>query len=134
MFLGACSEPALFEVEGDTIPAPLTQEIPDAERGKALYQSRGDAHCVLCHKHELADADFPGDLGPDLSRVSERLTAGQIRLRIADYDSFKPGTTMPSYYRTHDLHQLAPDKTGQTVLSALDIEDIIAFLMSSDDD
>lgn len=124
----------MFEIEGDTIPTPLTQEISDAERGKALYENRGNAHCVLCHKHERADADFPGDLGPDLSFVSERLSAPQIRLRIADYDSLKPGTTMPSYFRTHDLHQLAPDKTGQTVLSALDIEDIIAFLMSSDDD
>jgi len=109
--------------------APLTLQTTDIERGEHLFSNRGDAHCVLCHTHAKAPADFQGDLGPDLTRVGKRLSPAQIRLRIVDYETVKPGTTMPSYFRTHDLNQVQTDKLGQTVLSPLEIEDIIAFLV-----
>jgi len=126
--LAACGNDPDPDIKGDAIPTPLTQEIPNPERGKALFAARGDAHCILCHVHETVDAPFQGDLGPDLTQIHNRLSKGQIRLRIVDYDRLAPDTTMPSYYRTHDLQQVAADKNGQTILTALEIEDIIAFL------
>jgi len=125
-FLTACGpSPA----ESDTAPNPLTTGLPDAERGKVLFSERGDAHCVLCHEHQGTDVPFQGNLGPDLTLVAQRLSEGQIRLRIMDYDRIKPGTTMPPYFRTKDLHQLPADKSAQTVLTAQEIEDITAFLI-----
>jgi len=37
---------------------------------------------------------------------------------------------MPSYYRTDGLKRVAPKFAGQTILSAQEIEDVIAFLAS----
>lgn len=129
-----CSAPAPYSVSDDAIPVPLTNEPANAVRGKTLFSQRGDAHCVLCHAHENLTAEFPGTLGPDLTQVSERLDKGQIRLRIADYEQVKPGTTMPSYFRTNDLTDVSPEFEGKTVLTALEIEDIIAFLSGDDGD
>lgn len=133
IMLGACSKSALT-VEGDTIPTPLTSERPDASRGAVIFAERDRAHCILCHQHKRVEAEFQGNLGPDLTELSKRLSKAQIRLRIVDYDIVKPGTTMPSYHRTQNLYQVDPAYEGQTVLSALEIEDIIAFLVYDEND
>lgn len=130
--VAGCSVQGAHEITGDTIQIALTDEVPNVERGKALFSQRGDAHCVLCHKHQNVDVEFQGDLGPDLSRLANRLTAAQMRFRIVDYDLVKPGTTMPSYYRTDNLTNVDPKFRGKTVLTALEIEDIIAFLAEDD--
>lgn len=129
LLMTACSQALPYEIEGDAILAPLSFNPASTENGQMLFSTRTEAHCVLCHAHAKADVPFPGNMGPDLTEVQTRLTEGQIRLRIVDYEQINPGTTMPSYFRTHDLHQLTTEKKGQTVLTAREIEDIIAFLM-----
>lgn len=133
LFLGACHEPALVsdrEILGDAIATPLTATSGDAVKGKALFITREQGHCILCHQVSGLDAEFQGNLGPALDGVGTRLTEGQLRLRIVDYDRVKPGTTMPSYYRAHNLNQVGQPFQNKPVLSAQDIEDIIAYLMS----
>jgi len=130
--LAGCSDNRSFEVINDTIPSPLTSGVFDVENGKKLFSSRGDAHCVICHSHDDVEVGFQGNLGPDLTRVQDRLSEGQIRLRIVDYDRVVPGTTMPSYFRIHDFNQVPTDKKGETILTAKEIEDIIAFLTHED--
>jgi len=132
--LAACGEPTPYLVFSDTIPEPLSAETPNAEMGAELFAAREGAHCILCHKHDRVSDGFQGDLGPDLSNIRNRLSTGQLRLRIVDYDTVKPGTAMPSYYRTRNLYEVDPEHSGQTVLSDLEIEDIIAFLMVDEND
>jgi len=132
LVLTACNQPP-YTIKDDTIPTPLTIEKANAERGANLFYKRNGAHCVLCHQHTGVDAEFQGNMGPDLSHLSKRLTSAQIRLRIADYDAFKPGTTMPSYFRTRNLYQVDPAYAGKTVLTPLEIEDIIAFLTEDEE-
>lgn len=112
----------------DSIDSPLSSTAGRADIGLQLFTSREGGHCVLCHQVTGLDAEFQGNIGPDLSHVGERLTPGQLRLRVADYDALKSGTVMPSYFRTEGLHQVAPLFEGKTLLSAQDIEDIIAYL------
>jgi len=120
-------------IDDDSIITPLTATAGNADRGRAVFSARESGHCVLCHQVSGLDVPFQGDVGPDLSTVGERLTAGQLRLRIADYDAFRPGTVMPSYYRTQNLRQVGAAYQGQTVLSAQDIEDVIAYLSTLND-
>lgn len=112
----------------DEIAKPLEGLIGDAQRGVSVFESREGGHCLLCHMVDTSRAEFQGSLGPDLSTVGSRFTAAQLRLRIVDYDRVKPGTTMPSYFRTENLTQVGPEYAGRTMLSAQDIEDIIAYL------
>nr|WP_156780823.1 sulfur oxidation c-type cytochrome SoxX [Hyphomonas sp. Mor2] len=131
--LSACgvSEPSLIspdQITGDAINAPLSDIPGDAVRGKQVFADREAGHCILCHAVAGLDAEFQGNVGPDLSTVGDRLSAGQLRLRIVDYQIVSPGTLMPSYYRKHDLHQVGDAYSEATILSAQDIEDIVSYL------
>lgn len=131
--LSACGAPnsALIDQDmiiGDSIEQPLVAAPGDPIRGERLFVDRDAGHCVLCHQVTGLDAEFQGDIGPDLSLVGARLSPGQLRLRIVDYQILRPGTLMPSYYRIHDLHQVEGTYSGVPILSAQNIEDIVAYL------
>ncbi|MEM7328497.1 MAG: sulfur oxidation c-type cytochrome SoxX [Pseudomonadota bacterium] len=133
MALAACEQDAapLVEVSaivGDTLPDPLTDTQGDRLRGKYIFVDRERGHCVLCHRIEGLDADFQGDLGPALTTVGDRLTSAQLRLRIVDYQIIAPGTVMPSYYRNHDLYQVQEAYAGTSILTAQQVEDLVAYL------
>ncbi len=116
-------------ISGDAITLPLTETAGDTIRGEQLFISRDEGHCILCHQVDGLDAEFQGDVGPDLTFVGDRLSAGQLRLRIADYQLVQPGAVMPSYYRIHDLHRVGEAYSGESVLSAQQVEDIVAYLV-----
>lgn len=86
--------------------------------------------CLLCHSGPFPEQGFMGDLAPDLRGVGARLSAGQIRLRIADSSRVNPATIMPAYFSTEGLQRVAPAFRGKTVLSAQQIEDVVAFLVT----
>lgn len=117
-------------IVGDTIPVPLTEKIGSASEGARIFADREAGHCVLCHVVSSQDAEFQGNVGPDLSLIGDRLSPGQIRLRIVDYQALKPDVLMPSYYRTHGFRQVAEAYAGQTVLSAEEVEHLVAYLSS----
>ena len=118
------------QIDGDSIPLPLTDAITDAAHGEALFVSRDGGHCVLCHQVAGLDAEFQGDVGPALTGIGARLSPGQLRLRVVDYEQVQPGVLMPSYYRIHDLYQVSNAYEGKPVLSAEDVEDVVAYLSS----
>lgn len=118
------------QIDGDSIPLPLADTIADAAHGEALFVSRDGGHCVLCHQVAGLDAEFQGDVGPALSGIGSRLSPGQLRLRVVDYEQVQPGVLMPSYYRTHDLYQVSNTYEGNPILSAADVEDLVAYLSS----
>lgn len=112
----------------DIMLNPLNELVGNVQSGAVSFAAREGGHCVLCHTVNSLDAEFQGNVGPNLSAVGSRLSAAQLRLRIVDYDRVKPGATMPSYYRTEGFNQAAPEYAGKTLLPAQDIEDIIAYL------
>lgn len=112
----------------DGIPVALTDAPGDAARGEKIFAEREQGHCVLCHRVGGLEAPFQGNVGPDLSTVATRLSPAQLRLRIADYQIVTPGTVMPSYYRNHDLYQVADAYEGAPILTAQSVEDLVAYL------
>ena len=111
----------------DSIPS-LTGTAGDAERGRKIVLDRHVGLCLLCHSGPFPEERFQGDLAPDLSGVGARLSAGQIRARIVDASRVNPNTIMPPYFRTDNLQRVAPAYRGKTVLTAEQIEDVVAFL------
>jgi len=102
--------------------------VGDPVIGEEIFSDRESGHCVLCHQVDGLEVPFQGNLGPALSDVGARLTEAQIRLRIVDNTKVNPGTVMPSYYRTTDLHQVGRAYQGETVLSAAEMEHLVAWL------
>ena len=113
--------------EADAMASPLAA-AGDPAIGREIFSDRESGHCVLCHQVDGLEVPFQGNLGPELSDVGARLTEAQIRLRIVDNTKVNPGTVMPSYYRTADLHQVGRAYQGETVLSAAEVEHLVAWL------
>jgi len=117
-----------YAVVGDAIPVSLTGVPGDSVRGKAIVASRQTGLCLLCHSAPLPEEKFQGTMGPDLKGAGSRSTEGQLRLRMVDSRIFNPDTIMPAYYRLDGLERVAPAFRGKTVLTAAQIEDVVAFL------
>jgi sulfur-oxidizing protein SoxX len=113
----------------DEIPASLTGSKGDPGRGRALVANRQVGLCLLCHSGPFPEERFQGNLAPDL-RSAARLTEGQIRQRIVDPAKVNPASIMPAYFRADGLAQVAPSYRGMTLLSAEQIEDIVAYLVT----
>jgi L-cysteine S-thiosulfotransferase len=127
---GADAAPQPYTVVGNAIPASLTGALGDPARGKAIVASRQTGLCLLCHSAPLREEKFQGTIGPDLTGTGSRNTEGQLRLRIVDPRIFNPDTVMPAYFRRDGLDRVAPAFRGKTVLTAEEIEDVVAFLMT----
>jgi sulfur-oxidizing protein SoxX len=89
--------------------------------------------CLLCHSGPFPEERFQGNLAPDLTGAGKRWSEGQLRLRIVDSSRVNPATIMPAYHVTNGLVRVAPAWRGKPVLSAQQIEDVVAFLMTLKD-
>jgi sulfur-oxidizing protein SoxX len=112
----------------DGIPQSLTGARGDPARGRAIVTNRHVGLCLLCHSGPFPEERFQGDLATNLTGVGSRLSEGQIRQRIVDPARLNPATIMPAYHRTEGLVRVAPAFRGRPVLSAEQIEDVVAFL------
>ena len=118
-----------YTVVSDAIPTSLTDARGDATRGRALVVERTST-CILCHNGPFPEQKFQGDLAPDFAGTGSRWSEGQLRLRLVDASRLNEATIMPSYYRTDGLTRLGPAWRGKPILSAEQIEDIVAYLVT----
>ena len=122
-----------FTVTGDAIPASLTGAPGDAERGLKIVTNRQVGLCLLCHSGPYPQERFQGTMAPDLKGAGSRWNEGQLRLRIVDAARLNPATIMPPYYRVDGLERVAPGFRGKPILTAAQIEDVVAYLMTLKD-
>ena len=116
-----------YAVTGDSILESLTGVPGDVTHGRALVLERTNT-CILCHSGPFPEEKFQGDLAPSLAGTGSRWSAGQLRLRLVSASRLNPATIMPSYYRVDGLDRVAPAWRGKPILSAEQIEDIVAYL------
>jgi L-cysteine S-thiosulfotransferase len=112
----------------DEIDQPLTDAPGDAARGREIVTNRQVGLCLLCHSAAFAKEQFQGNLAPDLAGAGARWSAAQLRLRLVDSRRLNPQTIMPSYYRSDGLVRVGASWQGKPILSAQQIEDVVAFL------
>ena len=121
-----------YEIVGDAIPKSLTGEPGDPERGRAIVVKR-ESTCLLCHSGPFPEQRFQGDLSPNLKGTGSRWSEGELRLRLVDAARLNPATIMPSYYRVDGLTRVAQNYRGKPVLTAEQIEDVVAYLKTLKD-
>ena len=119
-----------YRVVDDSIPDSLTGAKGDPARGRAIVVSRQVGLCLLCHSGPFPEERFQGTLSPDLTGTGGRWSEGQLRLRVVDASRVNPATIMPPYYRTHDLTRVASAFRDKPVLTAEQVEDVVAFLIT----
>ena len=123
---------AKMKVE-DGLPKSLTGKPGDAKKGRSAAINRKKGNCLACHAMPVPEQADHGDIGPDLDGVASRLTAAEIRLRIVDPKAVNEDTLMPSFYRTARFHRVQKKWQGKTIISAQEVEDIIAYLLTLKD-
>lgn len=118
-----------YQVHEDSITTPLTTLAGDAARGRDVIAGR-EGNCLLCHSARETGERFMGNVAPPLSGVGARLSAGQIRLRVVDPTRLNRDAVMPAYYRVDGLNDVALPYRGKTILTAQQVEDVVAYLVT----
>jgi sulfur-oxidizing protein SoxX len=132
---GGRAEEALlpYAIVGDAIPASLTGAKGDPARGKAIVLNRQVGLCLLCHSGPFPEERFQGNMAPDLKGAGSRWSEGELRLRLVDARKLNPDTIMPPYYVVDGMNRVARSFRGKPILTAEQIEDVVAFLATLKD-
>lgn len=117
-----------YKVVKEGIPKSLTEKPGDAAAGRKSAINRKQGNCLACHKMPVPEQAFHGEVGPDLAGIAGRLSEAEIRLRIVDPKVVNAESIMPAFYKNTGLHRVLKKFKGKTVLSAQQVEDIIAYL------
>ncbi len=114
---------------GSQITQPLTNLRGRAANGKEVILNRKKGNCLACHiLRPLDSVPFHGEVGPNLSTVGRKYNEGQLRQFIVDSRVFNPRTLMPSYFIKTGLVNVIKKHRGKTILTAQEIEDVVAYL------
>ncbi len=118
-----------WEVKDHSIEKPLCGLKGNPENGRKLAIARKKGNCLACHVMPIPEQDFHGNIAPPLNGVGGRYTAAGLRMRLVDIKQINPMSLMPSFYKHPDkLANVAKKFKGKTVLTAQEIEDIVAYL------
>lgn len=119
----------------------LTGEPGNAERGREIMVSRAQGNCLACHAvTALEDQPWHGEVGPSLDGVGARWDEPALRGLLVNADTMFPDSIMPAFYkvsgfiRPGDRFTTNPAPADlQPILSAQEIEDVVAYLMTLTD-
>jgi sulfur-oxidizing protein SoxX len=117
-----------YIVVSDGIPVPLTGSKGEPGRGGGIIANRQVGLCLLCHSGPFPEEKQQGTLAPDLAGTGARWSEAQLRLRIVDSTRLHPDTIMPAYYRVEGLTRVIAAFQGKPILTAEQIEDVVAYL------
>jgi sulfur-oxidizing protein SoxX len=107
--------------------------VGDEARGRAIVVNRSVGLCLLCHSgpfDRTPEERAQGNLSGSLAGVGSRYSAAQLRLRVADAKRLNPASLMPAFHRSEGAQRVGAAWQGQPVLSAQQVEDVVAFLLT----
>lgn len=117
------------------VDEPLCGLQGDPVAGREMVKDRRNANCLACHKMPIPEEDFHGEIGPPLFGVGARYTPAELRMRMIDEAVVNPQTIMPGFYRhPSNNNRLTYEYAEGTMLSARQVEDIVAYLATLKDD
>jgi sulfur-oxidizing protein SoxX len=116
----------------------LTGQPGDPARGMEIIVSRSEGNCISCHAATaLADIPWHGEVGPSFDGVGARWDAAALRGILVNADVMFPESIMPSFYRVSGFIRPGEGYTARAaegplepLLSAQDVEDVVAYLMT----
>ena len=130
--------PSDVKFEDGSVSQSLSGTLGDAASGSEVVGNKSLGNCVACHQvSDLADVPFQGEIGPSLDGVGERWSEEELRGIVANAKMMFPESMMPSFYKTEGFIRPgnaytgeAPDDTFGPLLSAQQIEDVVAYLVT----
>ncbi len=115
--------------EDGAVEMSLTGAGGDATAGKQAFINRKQGNCLACHVNDDAnEQSFHGEVGPPLNGAADRWTEAELRGILVNSKLTFEGTIMPSFYRLQNGARPLKKFEGKTILSAEQVEDIVAYL------
>ena len=123
--------PADVKYDDGAVQASLTGKPGDPEKGKQWFVGRKLGNCLACHVNaDVKDELFHGEVGPPLDGVADRWSEAELRGIITNAKMMFDGTIMPAFYKDSGYTRPLDKFEGKTILSAQQIEDVVAYLMT----
>ena len=112
----------------DEAPPLIADRVSEPANGRRIVADRRKGLCLLCHSGPFPEERFQGTLAPSLAGAGSRWTTGQLRLRLIDSAKINPQSIMPAYFKSEGHSRVGRAFQGKTILTAEEIEDVVAFL------
>ena len=129
--LAAEVAPADVKFDEMKVTQSLTGAAGNPEEGAKVFKDRGLGNCLACHTNTHQDKElFHGNVGPVLDGVATRYQPEQLRAILVNSKAvFGPETVMPGFYSLNVGANVRKDLEGKTILTAAQVEDVVAYLM-----
>lgn len=123
-------KPGEVNIVDGKLAQSLTGQAGDAEKGREWFMGRKLGNCLACHQNsDLKKQPYHGEVGPSLDGVGSRWDESQLRAIVVNSKkALNPETIMPAFYRNSGLNRVAEKFQGKTILTAQQIEDVVAYL------
>lgn len=114
------------------VTEPLSGAPGDAANGRKVFAGRALGNCLACHAAtEQSNELFHGDVGPPMDGVGDRYSAEELRAIVVNAKAvFGDETVMPGFYSLAVGANPAEKFVGKTILTAGEVEDVVAYLTS----
>ena len=124
--------PQDVKIKDGVLATPLTGAKGDAANGKKWFVNRKLGNCLACHVNkDTSKEQFHGEVGPPMDGVADRYKPEELRAIIVNSKAvFGDQTLMPAFYRTSGLNRVHKKFDGKTILSAQQVEDVLAYLLT----
>lgn len=123
-------KPGEVKIVDGAVATPLTDQAGDPEKGRQWFLGRKLGNCLACHVNaDMAKEPYHGEVGPPLDGVADRWKPEELRaILVNSKEALSPDTIMPSFYRDTGFNRVAEQFAGKTILTAQQVEDVIAYL------
>jgi len=119
----------------NAVMEPLSGAAGNPDEGVKVVVNKSLGNCLACHAvSALSNQQFHGDVAPSLDGVADRWKPAELRAIVSDSKKvFGPETVMPGFYSLNVGADVRKDLVGKTILSAQQVEDVVAFLSTLKD-
>ncbi|WP_422368556.1 sulfur oxidation c-type cytochrome SoxX [Pelagibius sp.] len=126
----AAIKPQDVVIRDAEVASSLTGSPGNPVEGSKWFKSRKLGNCLACHgNRDQIGEPFHGDIGPPLDGVADRYSEAELRAILVNAKSvFGPETIMPGFYRILEGQRVREEFQGKPVLTAVQVEDVIAYL------
>ncbi|MEM7777038.1 MAG: sulfur oxidation c-type cytochrome SoxX [Pseudomonadota bacterium] len=113
----------------------LTGQPGDPAKGRQWAKNRRLGNCLACHVNsDMKEEQFHGEVGPTLDGVADRYDIPTLRAMLVNSKAvFGDETIMPAFYRATGFFRNADKFKGKTILTAQQVEDVLAYLVTLKD-
>lgn len=125
---------AVNYVDGE-VAMSLTGVAGDPIAGREVFKGRKLGNCLACHVNgDMPEESFHGEVGPPMDGAGSRWSEAQLRAIVTNSKMVFEDTIMPAFYRDAGYNRTLEGFEGKSILSAQQVEDVIAYLQTLNDE